>query len=159
MSLSTQMQTRVNKIESLIEKGYTLKTEHYDLIPNLTSPNGKKVNINRGMHGDNPLPNFSWIAFFFPFAVAAQIRHWSYFWYAGIVGFIIEAFSLAINSDSVSYAGIVISIFYAYWFPYHRWFFTKNNKEELGIIESILVGFGLSFVAAIPSAILIFSSP
>ena len=39
------MQKRVNIIESLVEKGYSLKKEFYDLTPNLTSPNGETVNI------------------------------------------------------------------------------------------------------------------
>ena len=158
MSLSTQMQTRVNKIESLIEKGYTLKTEHYDLIPNLTSPNGKKVNVKRGMHDDNPLPNFSWIAFFFPFVVAAQIRHWNYFWLVGIFGFLIEILSLITKLDSLTFAEVGISFLYGYWFPYQRWFFQKSNKEELGKIQSIFVGLGLSIVAAIPGMIIYYSS-
>ena len=158
MALSTQMRTRVNKIESLIENGYTLKKDLYDLIPNLTSPNGKTVNIISGRHGDNPLPNFSWIAFFFPFAVAAQIRHWSYFWFVGFFGFFIQILSLITRLESLSQAGIVISVLYGYWFPYHRWFFTRNNKEELGITTSIFVGIGLSLIAAIPSLLLLLST-
>ena len=53
MALSTQMQTRINNIELLIEKGYTLKTELYNLVPKLTSPNGKAVNIYKGRYEDD----------------------------------------------------------------------------------------------------------
>ncbi len=158
MVLSTQMQTRVNKIESLVEKGYTLKTEFYDLTPNLTSPNGEPVNIYQSSYKDDLLPNFSWIAFFFPFAVAAQIRHWNYFWLVGIFGFLIELLSLITKLDTLSYAEFGIAFLFGYWFPYQRWFFKKSNKKELGKIQSIFVGIGLTIVASIPSLILIASS-
>ena len=58
------MQKRVNIIESLVEKGYSLKKEFYDLTPNLTSPNGETVNIYQGKYKNDSLPNFSWIASF-----------------------------------------------------------------------------------------------
>ena len=97
MALSTEMQARINKIEALVEKGYLLKKEFYDLSPNLTSPNGEIVNIYQGRYKDDLLPNFSWIAFFFPFAVAAQIRHWNYYWLIGTFGFFIDVLSLITN--------------------------------------------------------------
>ena len=153
MALSTQMQKRVNIIESLVEKGYSLKKEFYDLTPNLTSPNGETVNIYQGKYKNDSLPNFSWIAFFFPFAVAAQIRHWNYFWLVGIFGFFIEILSLIIKLDSLSYIELGVAFFYGYWFPYQRWFFKKSNREELGKIQSIFVGIGLTIVASIPSLI------
>ena len=158
MALSTQMQTRINNIELLIEKGYTLKTEFYNLVPKLTSPNGKAVNIYQGRYEDDLLPNFSWIAFWFPPLFAAQIRHWNYFWFVGIFTFFIDVLSLITKIESLSYAGLVTAILYAYWFPYQRWFFMKSNKEEFGIFQSILVGIGLIIVASIPSYILIFST-
>ena len=155
MALSTQMQARVNNIEILTEKGYTLKTEFYNLIPNLTSPNGKAVNIYQGRYEDDLLPNFSWIAFFFPFAVAAQIRHWNYFWLVGIFGFLIDIVSIITKIESITYANLGIAFLFGYWFPYQRWFFRKSNKKELGKIQSIFVGIGLTIVASIPSLILI----
>ena len=158
MALSTQMQTRINNIEILTEKGYKLKTEFYNLVPNLTSPNGKAVNIYQGRYEDDLLPNFSWIAFFFPFAVAAQIRHWNYFWLVGIFGFCIDILSLITKIESLTYANLGIAFLIGYWFPYQRWFFRKSSKEELGKIQSIFVGIGLTFVASIPSIILISST-
>ena len=155
MALSTEMQARINKIEALVEKGYLLKKEFYDLSPNLTSPNGETVNIYQGRYKDDLLPNFSWIAFFFPFAVAAQIRHWNYFWLIGIFGFFIDVLSIITKLDTISYVGLGIAILYGYWFPYQRWFFKKSNKHELGKIESIFVGIGLTIVASIPSYILL----
>mgnify|MGYP001471371462 CR=1 FL=1 len=158
MAISTQMQERLNKIEFLIKKGYTLKTEFYNLIPKLTSPNGEIVNTYKGSHKDELLPNFSWIAFFFPFAVAAQIRNWNYFWLVGIFGFLVEMLSLITKLNSLSYAEVAIALLYGYWFPYQRWFFKKSNKEELGKIQSILVGIGLSIVASIPAVILLYAA-
>ena len=158
MAISTQMQERLNKIEFLIKKGYTLKTELYNLIPKLTSPNGEIVNTYKGSYKDELLPNFSWIAFFFPFAVAAQIRNWNYFWLIGIFGFLIEILSLITKLDSLSFAELGIALLYGYWFPYQRWFFKKSNKEELGKIQSILVGIGLSIVESIPAVILLYAA-
>ena len=84
------------------------------------------------------LPDFSWIAFFFPFAVAAQIRHWNYFWLIGTFGFFIELFRLITKLDTLSFQELGIAILYGYWFPYQRWFFKKSNIEELGTIQLIL---------------------
>tara|TARA_B100001989_G_C24279339_1_gene335621 strand:- start:155 stop:634 length:480 start_codon:yes stop_codon:yes gene_type:complete len=154
MAISIQMQTRINKIQILTEKGYTLKTEFFNLVPKLTSPNGAQVNIYSGKYEDDLLPNFSWIAFFFPFAVAAQIRHWNYFYLIGIFGFLIEILALITKLDSLAYVELAIALLYGYWFPYQRWFFQKSNREDLGKIKSIFAGLGLSLVASIPAFIL-----
>ena len=89
MTLSPQMKLKMEKIDSLIDKGYVLKTQFGRLVPNLISPQGKSINTFSGRYGDDPLAGFSWIAFFFPFALATQIRHWSYFWFVGIIAFIL----------------------------------------------------------------------
>ena len=149
------MKLKIEKIDSLINKGFVLKTQLGTLIPNLISPQGKSINTFSRRYGDDPLAGFSWIAFFFPFAVAAQIRHWNYFWLIGIFGFIVDVLSLITKLDIISYAGLGIAILYGYWFPYQRWFFNKSNKNELGKIESIFVGIGLTIVASIPSLILL----
>ena len=41
MTLSPQMKLKMEKIDSLIDKGYVLKTQFGTLIPNLISPQGK----------------------------------------------------------------------------------------------------------------------
>lgn len=155
MTLSPQMKLKMEKIDSLIDKGYSLKTEFRSLIPNLISPQGKSINTYNQRYGDDPLPGFSWIAFFFPFALATQIRHWSYFWFVGIIAFLLDIFiAIPFNIDINSAIGIGIGFFYGYIFPYQRWLFLKSNKKEIGVFKSIIVGLLLTIVAAIPSMIL-----
>ena len=155
MTLSPQMKLKMEKIDSLIDKGYGLKTQLGTLIPNLISPQGKSINTFSRGYGDDPLAGFSWIAFFFPFALATQIRHWSYFWFVGIISFLLDIFvAIPFNIDISTAAAAGISIFYGYTFPYQRWLFLKSNKKELGVLKSIIIGLLLTIVAAIPSMIL-----
>ena len=154
MALSPQMKLKMEKIDSLIDKGYGLKTQLGTSIPNLISPQGKSINIFSRRYGDDPLAGFSWIAFFFPFALATQIRHWSFFWFFGIIVFLLDIFvAIPFNIENNG-LGIVISMFYGYTFPYQRWLFLKSNKKEIGVFKSIIIGLLLSIVAAIPSIIL-----
>ena len=155
MTLSPQMKLKMEKIDSLIDKGYGLKTQLGNLIPNLISPQGKSINTFSRRYGDDQLAGFSWIAFFFPFALATQIRHWSYFWFVGIIAFLLDIFvAIPFNIDINTGLGIVIGMFYGYTFPYQRWLFLKSNKKEMGVFKSIILGLLLTIVAAIPSMIL-----
>ena len=43
MTLSPQMKLKMEKIDSLVEKGYVLKTQFVSLKPNLISPQGKSI--------------------------------------------------------------------------------------------------------------------
>ena len=86
MAISSEMQLKLYKIDALVEKGYSVKTKEKDFIPVLISPEGKFVNIFfKSKYGDDSLPGFSWIAFFFPFVFAAKIRNWKYFWAIGLI--------------------------------------------------------------------------
>ena len=155
MTLSPQMKLKMEKIDSLIDKGYALKTQFGTLIPNLISPQGKSINTFSRRYGDDPLAGFSWIAFFFPFVLATQIRHWSYFWFVGIIAFIFDIFvAIPFDIDINTGLGIGIGMFYGYTFPYQRWLFLKSNKKEIGVFKSIIIGLLLTIVAAIPSMIL-----
>ena len=155
MTLSPKMKLKMEKIDSLIDKGYGLKTQLGTLIPNLISPQGKSINTFSRRYGDDPLAGFSWIAFFFPFALATQIRHWSYFWFVGIIAFLLDIFvAIPFNIDINNGLGIGIGMFYGYTFPYQRWLFLKSNKKEIGVFKSIIIGLLLTIVAAIPSMIL-----
>ena len=155
MALSPQMKLKMEKIDSLINQGYVLKTQFASLFPNLISPQGKSINTYSGRYGDDPLAGFSWIAFFFPFALATQIRHWSYFWLFGIFAFLLDIFvAIPFDIDVNTGLGFAIGIFYGYTFPYQRWLFLKSNKKEIGVFKSIVIGLLLSIVAAIPSMIL-----
>ena len=155
MALSPEMKLRLDKIDALVEKGYLVKTKGDSLIPILISPEGGAVNtFLRGKCGDDSLPGFSWIAFFFPFVFATKIRDWKYFWFLGIVVFVLSIIESIFNIDLSIAANIGIPLFYASGFPFQRWLFLKSNKEEIGTFVSVMLGILLSLVALIPSLIM-----
>ena len=148
------MQSKLDKIDALIEKGYSVKTKEKNFIPILISPEGKFVNtLFKSKYGDDSLPGFSWIAFFFPFVFAAKIRHWQYFWALGLIVFILSIIESIFNIDTSYASSIGISMVYGFGYPLQRWLFVKSNKEEIGTFISVLLGLLLSFVAGIPASI------
>ena len=154
MTISSQMKLRLEKIDKLIDKGFVLKTSLKGFFPSVNTPECKKVNIFSENFEDLSLPGFSWIAFIFPFAVAAQIRNWSFFWFVAILSFLCELFiAIPLNLGlSLSFVlDIFISYIYAYNFPYHRWLFSYTHKKELGKINSILLGLFLIMLSLIPT--------
>ncbi len=154
MALSSEMKIKLDKIDTLIEKGYLVKAKSDFPVPILISPEGKAVNIYlQGKYGDGSLPGFSWIAFFFPFVFAAKIRHWQYFWALGLIVFILSLIESILNIDPSYASSIGISMVYGFGYPLQRWLFVKSNKEEIGTFISVLLGFLLSFVAGIPAFI------
>ena len=148
------MQLKLDKIDILIEKGYSVKTKEKNFIPILISPEGEFVNIFfKSKYGDDSLPGFSWIAFFFPFVLAAKIRNWKYFWAIGLIVFILSIIESIFNIDTSYASSIGISMIYGFGYPLQRWLFVKSNKEEIGTFISVLLGLLLSLVAGIPAFI------
>ena len=154
MTVSSEMQLKLDKIDALIEKGYSVKTKENNFIPVLISPEGEFVNtFFKSEYGDDSLPGFSWIAFFFPFVFATKIRHWKYFWAVGLIVFILSIIESILNIDTSFAASIGISMVYGFGYPLQRWLFVKSNKEEIGTFISVLLGLLLSLVAGIPAFI------
>ena len=95
MAISKKMNLRLEKIETLIDQGYVLKSSFVkDFYHQLINKEGKKVNTfqfspfrSKKIEG-NTLPGISWIAYFLGPFCAVKIKHWSYFWIAGILFFI-----------------------------------------------------------------------
>ena len=112
-------------------------------------------NILQSKYGDDSLPGFSWIAFFFPFVFATKIRDWKYFWFLGIIVFVLSIIESFFNIDLSIVSGIGIPLFYGSGYPFQRWLFVKSNKEEIGTFVSVLLGILLSLVAVIPSLIIL----
>ena len=83
MSISAQMQSRLDRIDALIKEGHTLEKK-WGYYPDLKTSSGKSVNIFGPLFRLSGPAGFSWIAFFFPWAVCAQIREWSYFYFVCI---------------------------------------------------------------------------
>ena len=161
MPLSSEMKLRLDKIDTLIEKGYSVKIKKENFIPILISPEGKFVNtFFKSKIGDDILPGFSWIAFFFAPIFAAKIRDWNYFWFVGLIVFILSIIESIFNIDTSYSSSIGISLIYGFGYPLQRWLFAKSNKEEIGIFISLLLGLLLSLVAGIPALIVygVFSS-
>ena len=155
MAVSSEMKLRLDKIDKLVEKGYLVKTKGIFLFPIVRSPQGAVVNpVFRGKYGDDALPGFSWIAFFFPFVFATKIKYWRYFWIVGSFGLVGSIIDSIFNIEVSNAYGIVIGILYGFYYPFHRWLFVKSNREEIGTFESVLLGILLSLAAAIPSLII-----
>ena len=155
MAVSSEMKLRLDKIDTLVEKGYLVKTKGIFLFPIVRSPQGAAVNpVFRGKYGDDALPGFSWVAFFFPFVFATKIRYWRFFWILGIFALFASIIESIFNMDISLAYDIGISMYYAFYYPFHRWLFVKSNREEFGTFESVLLGILLSLAAAIPSLII-----
>lgn len=150
MAISPQMQAKIDKINDLVKGGYTLKKTDYGLI-DFRNSSGKAVNIFGGLKSP---AGFSWIAFFFAFAVCSQIKEWSYFYISGALLVIASLINGITGFDASTAAGIAVGILYGYMFPYLR----KTSKDA-GVIDtpigkSILIGILLSIACAIPSFII-----
>ena len=125
MAISSEMKLRLDKIDFLIKKGYSIKNKNKNLIPILISPEGKFVNIFfRSRFGEDSLPGFSWIAFFFSFVFATKIRNWKYFGVLGLIVFIVTLIESVFNINSSSVSLIGIAIVYGFGYPFQRWLFT-----------------------------------
>ena len=155
MAVSSEMKLRLDKIDTLVEKGYLVKTKGVFHFPILISPQGTVVNaFLRGKYGDDALPGFSWIAFFFPFVFATKIRYWRYFWIVGFFALFGSIIDSIFDIDISNAYAIGIGMYYGFYYPFHRWLFVKSNREEIGTFASVILGILLSLAAAIPSFII-----
>lgn len=146
-SLSKEMLVRLEAIDKLVSQGYQVK-KIWAAIPALASSSG----IDKSILVASPA-GFSWIAFFFPYAVCAQIKEWSYFYVAGSTYLVGSVFYKITGWDPAFIVGLVVSYQYAFYFPYLRWLAIQNKGPELGKASSILVGLLLSFASIMPSLI------
>ncbi|WP_320677268.1 hypothetical protein [Prochlorococcus sp. MIT 1300] len=155
MAVTPQMQERLDKIDLLISKGFSLKSSMRGFYHILSNPEGKAINTISQAYKNEPLPGFSWIGFLWCPFISVQIRHWNYFWFLGIASFIFD-FIVAVTNLPTSVNnlfGISVGFIYAYNFPYQRWLFNKSNKKEISVWKSILIGLVLSILVSIPGLI------
>ena len=150
MSTSLQMQKRLDKIQGLIDEGYNLEKKFG--FPVLKTSEGKSKSVG----GINSPTGFSWIGFFFPFVVCTQIREWSYFYINGIILIVISLVSLKLNPSSDLYTGsqVGIGVMYGFYYPYLRYLANEKGIKEIPILISIFLGIILTFLCALPSAII-----
>ena len=149
MTVSAAMQARLDKIEAHLNEHNLRVEKRYGFYPVLRSNSNDSV---------KPLPTrratgsgFSWIAFFFPFAVCTQIREFSFFAFQASI-YIITAWIHVITGKDFSIGvGFGVSIIYGYWFPYLRYLALKENRKEYAVFQSIIFGLFLSFASIVPS--------
>ena len=153
MAISPEMQARLEKIDGLIKEGYTLEKQ-WGYFPCLKNSHGKAINIFGGFFELSGPAGFSWIAFFFPGAVCAQIKEWSFFYSLCIFSLFTSVLSLVFNSNADTYSILLFSFFYASMYPYLRYIADKNGVEENPKLISILLGILYSALAIIPAVIL-----
>lgn len=146
-TVSKEMLARLNAIDKLASQGYQVR-KIWDAIPGLIGSSG----IDKSVLVSSPA-GFSWIAFFFPFAVCTQIKEWSYFYVAGLLFLAGSVFYRASGWDPTHVISLAIAYQYGFYFPYLRWLAIQSNKPELDKGSSILLGLLLSFACVIPSII------
>ena len=149
MTISPQMQEKINKIEKLIQSGYTLKKTNFGFV-DFRNSSEKPV----GIGGLKSPAGFSWIAFFFPFAVCSQIKEWSYFYINGCLLVILSIINAATGNDLSSAGGIGLGVTYGYMFPYLRKIAKDNGTIDQSKAKSIIIGILLSIACVIPSLII-----
>lgn len=148
MAVSLEMRSRLDKIDALVQQGYTLKKTSLGWA-DFRSSSGSPVNI----FGFAPPAGFSWIGFFFPFAVCTQIKEWSYFYNVAAIFTITSVISGVTGASLDTAASATVAILYGYMFPYLRKISLDSSVEENSKGYSIVVGLLLSVLAAIPSII------
>ena len=110
------MQEKIGKINKLIDEAYSLTKSKYGFV-DLKNSSGRSISVSGIFRSP---AGFSWIAFFFPFAVCSQIKEWSYFYYVAIVLAIASLVQGITGFEAGNSIGIIISVQYAYMFPYLR---------------------------------------
>ena len=152
MTVSAPMQARLDRLEEHL-KEHDLRVEKRNgIVP---------VLCNRSSNSTRPLPTggatgtgFSWIAFFWPFAVLTQIREFSYFGFVAVLSIITAWIHILTGVDVSVGADIGICIMYAYWFPYLRYIAIQEEREEISVPISIILGLLLIVAASIPATVL-----
>jgi len=125
MAISPPMHARLSAISNLVSEGYEVEKEWHS-FPVLISRNGIKKPLTLFK---NPA-GFSWIGFFFPFAVCTQIKEWSYFYVSSAIFFIASLVSAFVRFDFSNAAGTSIAIMYGQYYPYLASWQTKRTCKK-----------------------------
>tara|TARA_X000001036_G_C20595086_1_gene772517 strand:- start:678 stop:1214 length:537 start_codon:yes stop_codon:yes gene_type:complete len=142
MSISKKMNTRLERIQKLIDQGYKLENRKFlniELpIPQLTNSEGREVNIFF-----NGPAGFSWIAFLFYPVVFFQIRFYSFYL---LIAFIWYGYLQILDSGvvpiylSMTIPVLIFPICWASYFPYLRYTQQIKGIKENNLFLSIVVG-------------------
>ena len=148
-NVSEAMKLRLNAIDEHLSYGYTLQKD-FGAFPILIGSDNRRHNI---YITENPA-GFSWIAFFFPFAVCTQIREWSYFYVSSILGIIAALIADSTGYDPSTGASIALSLMYGVYFPYLRHMARVKNVREVSRGMSVIIGLLLCVLASVPSYVI-----
>lgn len=148
-TLSPEMLKRYLAIHNYLKEGYTL-VKILNAFPVIRNNSGRSIGLNIRA---NP-PGFSWIAFFFPFAVCTQIREWSYFYVMGIISVLGSIASSMAKVDLSSSVNLAVSLCYGIYFPYLRYIAVQKEVKEIPIGKSIIYGLLLAVLSGMPSLVL-----
>lgn len=148
-TLSKNMGAKINKIEKYISNGYMLRKSYW--CPVFVSSDRHEHSIN--LFSSNPA-GFSWIGFFFAFAVYSQIREWSYFYVLGITDFTLSLLSILFKRNVTLAGDFGIAIMYGIYFPYFRYMALAQALPEIGKSRSIIQGILLSILVVLPGSLL-----
>ena len=159
LTISPKMKIKLDRIDALISEGYTLN-KIWGFYPDLKTSSGKSIDIYGGLFRLVGPAGFSWIAFFFPWAVCTQIREWSFFYFVAIFSLfdvILDIF-FETPTSMTSFLSLLTCYWYACMFPYLRYLAANRDVDEISKTYSILIGLALCLAALIPSFILAFVS-
>lgn len=148
MTISPEMQTRLDKITKLKEEGYELNRFINSCVPVLKRPNGK----SRRIVWSSPA-GFSWAGYFWQSILYYKIKEYSYFYYLAAVTCVTVIAQDQFAEGIGNLIGIVFAIYFGFYFPYSRQLAIESNKSEYGMFRSIVVGSLFGTVAAIAGAI------
>ena len=159
LTISPKMKIKLDRIDSLISEGYTLN-KIWGFYPDLKTSSGKSIDIYGGLFRLVGPAGFSWIAFFFPWAVCAQIREWSFFYFLAIFSLFNVILDIFFETPTsiTSLLSLLTCYWYACMFPYLRYLAANRDVDEISKTYSILIGLALCLAALIPSFILAFVS-
>ena len=159
LTISPKMKIKLSRIDALISEGYKLN-KIWGFYPDLKTSSGKSIDIYGGLFRLVGPAGFSWIAFFFPWAVCAQIREWSFFYFLAIVSLLDVIVDIFFETPTsiTSLLSLLTCYWYACMFPYLRYLAANRDVDEISKTYSILIGLALCFLALIPSFILAFVS-
>ena len=150
-TVSPRMKIRLGKIDQYLANGYSLRKSQF--APVFLSQDQREHSIS--MLSNNPA-GFSWVAFFFAFAVCTQIREWSYFYVLGISNIILSILSIFFKRDLTYLADFGIAIMYGIYFPYLRHIALSQAVPEIGKGRSIIQGILLSVLVVLPGSLLVY---
>jgi hypothetical protein len=143
------MQSRLDSIDRHLAFGYVLKKD-LGAFPVFVGSDQRSHYIS----SFNSPAGFSWVGFFFPFAVCTQIREWSFFCFSAILFAACSVISIVSGFDPTFGATIALSLMYGIYFPYLRYMALARDVEEISVGSSIALGVLLSAVASTPSILI-----